>query len=410
MKTLLASTSVAAGLLGSALAIGADAPGDVINGVDFTVGVRASYDDNLYRLPEGLDPATLTGPGATRSDVVERALLGVDGHWQWSQQKLLLNVTADHNRYDNNDELDNTAGRGSLQWDWKAGSFLSGKIGGDYSRSLANFANTRFLEKDELSSTGYFATVGFRLGPSWHLKTGARRTETEHSAFQRRFDDSQTDSVIAGLEYETSSENTIGVQARRSEATFQNGLNLDGVMFVRDYTDEALTLEVNRIFSPRTQLVLSAGYLQREYKDPGLALIDRGSFEGGIGEATLDWEATNKITLSIQGWRNLRAYLDSCADYFVALGGSVAATWTPTNKIAMKLDVGYETQDYLGAGVNLPSDARLDKVGSVGLTIGYSPLRKLRLELSGHVENRDSDRDVLSYDSQIASFGIRWTY
>jgi exopolysaccharide biosynthesis operon protein EpsL len=394
----------------SSVAAAADAPGDVINGIDLTLGVHASYDDNLYRLPDSIDPATLAGPGATRTDYVQRGTVGLDGHWQWSRQKLLLDLDANANRYEHNDQLDNTAGRGSLEWDWHASSLFSGKLGGDYSRSLANFANTRFLGKDLLETTGEFASFGFRLGPSWHLKAGGRHAETEHSAAERAFDNSRTDTVTAGLEYETSSDNTIGLQARRTEATFDNGLTLNGFLFNRDYEDEALTLEVERVFSPRTQLTLSAGYLQREYRDPTLAALGKGSFDGGVGEFTLDWQATNKITLGFSGWRKLRAYLDAESDYFIALGGSIAATWTPTGKIVIGLEGGYEKQEYLGTSFNLETAAREDRVRSASASIKYTPRRRLTFELMGRKESRGSDRDLLAYDSQVASVGIRWTY
>jgi len=406
-------TSIVAGAVGAALsaaAFAADAPGDVINGVDVTLGARASYDDNLYRLPDSIDPALLAGPGATRSDFVQHGTVGLDGHWQWSRQKLLLYLNANSNRYEHNDQLDNTAGRGSLEWDWYASQFFSGKIGGDYNRSLANFASTRFLEKDVLETTGAFATFSFRLGPSWHLKTGGRHSETEHGAASRAFDNSRTNSVTAELEYETSSDNTIGIQVRRSKADFDSGLTLNGLLFDRDYTDEALTLEIHQVFSPRTQLEVSGGYLKREYRDPMLAAIGKGSFKGGVGEFTLDWQATNKITLGFNGWRKLRAYLDAESDYFIALGGSVAATWTPTDKIEVGLETGYEKQEYLGASVNLATDAREDRVSSESLSIKYKPRRRLSFELTGRAENRNSDREVLGYDSRIASFGIRWTY
>ena len=402
-----------AGAVGAALSatsFAADAPGDVINGVDVTLGAHASYDDNLYRLPDSIDPALLAGPGATRTDLVERATLGLDGHWQWSRQKLLLDLNANANRYEHNDQLDNTAGRGSLEWDWRAGSFLGGKIGGDYTRSLANFANTRFLEKDVLETTGAFASFSFRLGPSWHLKVGGRHSETEHGAASRAFDNSRTNSVTAGLEYETSSDNTIGVEARRSKADFDSGLTLNGFVFDRDYEDQALTLEIHRVFSPRTQLAVSGGYLKRDYRDPTLAAIGKGSFKGGVGEFTLDWQASNKITLGFNGWRKLRAYLDAESDYFIALGGSVAATWTPTDKIELGLETGYENQEFLGTSVNLGTDAREDRVGSASLSIKYKPRRRLSFELTGRGEKRSSDRDALGYDSKIASFGVRWTY
>jgi len=72
--------------------------------------------------------------------------------------------------------------------------------------------------------------------------------------------------------------------------------------------------------------------------------------------------------------------------------------------------LGYETQRYLGTAVSPQNGARVDRVRSGRLEIGYSPLRKLRFDLSGGLEKRQSNRELLEYESQVASVGVRWTY
>jgi hypothetical protein len=152
------------------------------------------------------------------------------------------------------------------------------------------------------------------------------------------------------------------------------------------------------------------GYLSRNYNDAALADVSKGSFEGPIGDLLLQWQALHKIALNLNGWRRLRAYLDAESDYFVSEGISVAPTWEPSDKVSVALELGYETQDYLGASVNLTSSARSDVVRTGKLQIGYSPLRKLRFDLTVSVEERESDRVLLGYESKLASVGVRWKY
>ena len=385
-------------------AYGADADLDNPLGIELTLGARELFDDNLYRLPESIDPQS------SREDYIRRVSAGLDGNWQWSRQKVLLNLLATNSAYERNDRLDNTSGRGRAEWEWRAGNAWSGALGGDFNRTLASFSNTRFLGKDLLDSTGTFASLGFRLGPSWSLKAAGRRASTEHGASERRFDNFHTDSLTAGLRFKTSSESEIGLDVRRTEGRFDRALNLAGQLFDRDYEDESVSLEVNQIYSPRTRLQLSVGYLSREYGDVALADVGKGSFSGAIGDLLLEWQASNKIALSLNGWRRLRAYLDAESDYFVSEGVSVAPTWEPGEKLSVALELGYESQRYLGASVNLLSSARADRVRTGKLQIGYSPLRKLRFDLTGSIEERESDRVLLEYDSQVASVGVRWTY
>jgi len=373
-------------------------------GIELTLGARELYDDNLYRLPESNNPRSLG------EDYIRRVSAGLDGDWQWSRQKVLLNLLAINNAYERNDQLDNTSGRARAEWKWRAGSAWSGALGGDFNRTLASFSNTQFRGKDLLDVTGTFASLAFRLGPRWSVKAAGRSADTEHGAAERRYDDFHTNSLTAGLRFKTASESEIGLDVRRTEGRFDRAVNLAGQLFDRSYEDEIASLELNQIYSPRTHLELSVGYLRRKYDDVALADVGKGSVAGTIGELLLEWQASNKILLNLGGWRHLRAYLDAESEYFISEGFSIAPSWKPSEKISVALELGYETQHYLGKSVSAQNDARVDRVHSGTLSIGYSPLRKLRFDLSGSMEKRASNRSLLEYDSQVASVGVRWTY
>ena len=379
-------------------------------GFEMTLGARQVYDDNLYRLPEIIDPQQSLVSGASRDDYVRRVSLGIEQSWHWSRQKVLIDLLAVDSSYQRNDQLDNRSGRGRAEWDWQAASAWSGTFGADYGRSLANFANTRYLGRDMIETTGTFANLGFRLGPSWSLRAAARRATTEHSAELRRFDNSVTESVTGGLRYKTRSETQIGLSLRSTRARFESPLNLSGQLFDRDYEDESINLELERVVSPRTRIEGSIGVLRRGYDDNSLTESGKGSFEGPVGDVMLQWQASNKIAIDTNGWRRLRAYLDAESDYFVSEGVSIAPKWKPTHKLEVALELGIETQDYLGAGINLPRERRSDEVSSGELTLSYRPLRKLRFDLTGRVEQRGSNRPLVEYDSLVASFGVRWSY
>jgi exopolysaccharide biosynthesis operon protein EpsL len=381
-----------------------EAEPEEILGLDLTLGARQLYDDNLYRRPES------AGSQAERDDTIRRLSAGLAGNWQWSRQKVLVDLLAMNNAYQRNDQLDNTSGRARAEWKWRAGGAWSGAVGGDFNRTLASFSATQFRGKDLLDVTGTFASLAFRPGPRWTLKAAGRSASTEHGAEERRYDNFRTDSLTAGLFFKTAAETEIGVSARHTEGRFDRSVRVAGDLFDRSYVDEVASLEFNQIYSPRTHLELSVGYLQRKYDDPALADVNRSNVDGTIGELLLGWQAANKIELTLNGWRRLRAYLDAESEYFVSKGVSIGPTWKPTEKISVALELSYETQAYLGTSVSPQNGARMDRVHSGRLEIGYSPLRKLRFDLTGNLEKRVSNRPLLEYDSQVASAGVRWTY
>ena len=392
-------------LLGAAApACCGEAEPEETHGIDVTLGARELYDDNLYRRPDS------TGSQSGREEYIRRLSAGLDGKWQWSRQQLLLDLLAMNNAYERNDQLDNTSGRARTEWKWRAGGAWSGALGGDFSRALASFSATQFRGKDLLDVTGTFASLAFRPGPRWTLKAAGRRASTEHGAEARRYDNFRTDSLTTGLYFQTAAETEIGISARRTEGHFDISVDVAGQLFDRSYEDEVTSLELNQNFSPRTHLELSVGHLRRKYDDEALAEFNRSSVDGTIGELLLQWQAAKKIELTLSGWRRLRAYLDAESEYFISKGFSIAPSWKPTEKISVALELAYETQAYLGTSVSPQYGAREDRVHSGRLEIGYSPLRKLRFDLTGNNENRESNRSALAFDSQVASVGVRWTY
>jgi hypothetical protein len=379
-------------------------------GFTLTVGARETYDENLYRLADNLDPAAALGSGASRSDYISRVSLGLEQRWQWSRQEVLIDVKGNHDLYRYNDRLDNDSGAARAKWLWQAGERWAGELGGDYTRTLANFANTQYLGLDMVDTGGVSWTLAFRLGAQWSLRAAGRRAETAHSAPERRFDDSGTDSASVGLQFKTEAGNEFALSYRGTRATFESLGSLGGQTFDRDFDENSGSFRVHYVWSEKTTFDGSVGYLEREYSHAALAGDPRGSFGGSVWDAALQWEPSIKVRVELNGWRKLRAYLDAESDYFVANGTSGSLSWHPTDRIAIELGAEYETQDYLGSVSALTPERRRDVVLSETLTLSYRALRKLHFDLTGRLEDRDSNRPTLRYDAQVASIGVRWVY
>ena len=375
-------------------------------GFTLTVAARESYDENLYRLAENQDPAV-----GSRSDYVSRISLGLEQRWQWSRQEVVIDLKGNHDTYRFNDQLDNESGAASAKWLWEAGGRLSGELGGDYTRTLANFANTQFLGLDMVDTQGASMKLALKLGAQWSLRATGRHAETVHSAPERRFDDSGTDSASVGLQFTTDSENEFALSYRATRGSFDNPGSLNGQVFDRDFDEKAGTFRMQYVWSEKTTFDGSVGYLEREYSNAALAGDPRGSFSGGVWDAALQWSPSIKVQVELNGWRKLRAYLDAESDYFVANGASGSLSWHPTDRFAVAVEAEYEKQDYLGSISNIVlPEQRRDVVLSETLTFSYRALRKLHFDLTGRIEDRDSNRPSLQYDAQVASFGARWVY
>ncbi len=399
---------IALGALALVYLPGAHAEEDRDPGFTLTVGVRESYDDNLYRLPA--QESSVLEPGISRDDYLSRVTLGLEQEWQWSRQAVIIEARGNHDAYRNNDHLDNTSGEASAAWQWAAGGRLAGEFGGDYRRSLANFANTQYLGRDVVETTGASWKLAFSLGPQWSLRAAGRHADTGHSAVERRFDDSGTDSASLGLQFTTSSKNEFAWSYRATRADFEQPGSLNGQVFDRDFEERSGNFRIHYVLSEKTTIDGNVGYLEREYSEAITAADTRGSFNGIVWDAAFLWDPSIKVRVELSGWRKLRAYLDAESDYFIAEGVSLTSSWRPTDRIAVSLEMGLEDQDYLGTGLILSPDPRNDRVRMQELTFSYRMLRKLHFDIKGRVEDRDSDRATVQYDSQVVSAGVRWVY
>jgi hypothetical protein len=399
LRRTLAVLILAMAQMAGAAPVFAAAQGDT-HGLQFSLRDGQVFDDNLYRVPEGAE-----------HDSINRLSAGVEGAWQISRHGLSVAARLDRNDFRRNDQLDHTAGNGEARWSWVTGRVLSGEIGVDYSSALASFANTSFRSRDVLENGAALASASWNLGSRWVLSAAARQARAEHSAEERRFDNSCARSGSVGLRFRSSAQNTVGVEYRYSEGTFDHPALVEGQLFDRNYHESRASVRLLYELGPKTELKASGGYLRRDYPGAQRSGIDRGAFSGAVWDASIQWDPTSKLGLALAGYRKLSAYLDAESDYFIATGFSIAPLWNVTDKLRVSLTASREQQQYLGPSVNLTLlDTRKDRVNSGELGITYAATRVLHFDLVGRLEKRESGRALVRYDDRIASATVRLVF
>lgn len=373
--------------------------------LDFYVGAGALYDDNLFRQPTGADLSAVAA-NLHRDDLIERLTAGVDGTWTLARQTFQLKAHGDENRFEHNDQLNNVSGKAMGSWDWRLGNRLSGRLGADYSRSLADFANNLVLVKDLLTQKSSFASGSYLLGNRWTINADVRWSSTSHGAEIRQVDDDNIRTQKIGVGFSLSPNATIGWNYRHSNANFAGAQQDSTALYDRNYDESASLLWLKYILGGKTDFNLEGGYLRRNY--PNAAI---GNYSGGTGRAKLAWHPGPKTELDISGWRDLTAYIDAESNYFVSTGASIAPTWVPTERITTSLTASWERQKYIGSEPAVLGDPfRRDTVKSVQASAVYLPRDPLELDLTLRHEQRGSNRSSLTYTDNLAILGVRFTF
>jgi hypothetical protein len=377
---------------------------DSPSNLDFYVADQFTYDDNLYRLPARLDIPAIAGPHATRQDSFNSISLGGDGRWFSDSQAVDLSFRADDNRFIHNDSLNNISGKGNFEWDWRLQSLWSGQVGVSYFRGLANFADTGFDARDVVQREDYFGTLRYQVGPHWAIYGGVIGADTSQTAVAERLFDFHSHAGNAGIEFATSSQNTIALEYRYTDATFPQDFVLNGSPFNSDYKEETARVLVKYVFTAATELDVSAGYLRRDYPEARFA-----AFSGEIWRAALQWQPTENLKWVLTGWRQLAAYVDAESDYFVSNGASIAPVWTAAQSLTLSLVVSRENHDYISSS---PSDLtfaqRHDKMTSAQGRLIYAPLDSLTFNLTCRYDKRDSNEPRVPFNDTLATASVTY--
>jgi hypothetical protein len=377
---------------------------DSPNSFEVLTADQFNYDDNIYRLPSSVNVTSLAGPSATRADGFNSLTLGGNGRWFSDIQAASLNFRADDNRYIHNDSLDNVSGKGNLEWDWRLGSYWGGQVGVNYYRALADPANTGFYARDVVQREDYFGSVRLQLGPQWALYGGFIGANTTQTAVQEQPFDFRSNAGNAGIEFATSSSNTVGLDYRYTSAVFPQEFVLDGTPFNSDYNEQTARILVKYVFSAATELDVSGGYLKRDYPESRFA-----SFSGDIWRASLQWEPTDQLQWILTSWRQLAAYIDAESDYFVSKGVSLTPTWIATQTLKLSLTVSRENHDYISSSPStIALDSRSDKLTSAKTGLIYAPKDTLLFNLTCRYDKRNSNQAQFQYNETLATASVTY--
>jgi hypothetical protein len=377
---------------------------DSPNSFEFLIADQFNYDDNIYRLPSSVDVTSLAGPSATRADGFNSVTLGGNGRWFSDIQAVSLNFRADDNRFIHNDSLDNVSGKGNLEWDWRLGNYWGGQVGVNYLRALADPANTGFYARDVVQREDYFGSVRLQLGPQWALYGGFIGANTTQTAVQEQPFDFRSNAGNAGIEFATSSSNTVSLDYRYTSAVFPQQFNLNGAAFSSDYKEQTARVLIKYVFSAATELDVSGGYLKRDYPESSFA-----NFSGDIWRASLQWQPTDQLQWILMGWRQLTAYIDAESDYFVSKGVSLTPTWIATQTLKLSLTVSRENHDYIGASPStITLDSRSDKLTSAKVGLIYAPKDTLLFNVTGRYDKRDSNQALFQYNEALATASVTY--
>jgi len=366
-----------------------------------------TWDDNVFRISSGLDPAAALG-SSSKGDTYSTTSLGFNLDFPVSRQRFQGGVTWNKTRYDRFTVLNGDGHQGQGIWVWQVGNDISGQLGYTETFGLASLAN---IQSGVQSSTPNFLTTqraffnaAYLLTPRWRLRGEAGRLKQSNEVPERKVNDTSTDSVDLTVSYVTPVSNQIGLGVRVEDSRLPNRQFVAGDLFDNSYRQQNVAAVTDWTLTGSSHLSARVGSVRRTYTQ-----LPQRDFEGGTFNAAYDWKPTGKLTLIAAAQKGISTSEQINIGFVLVKGVALRPALRLTDKVNIAGAFEYSNREYrsdpaLALGV-VPN--RTDRVRSAAVTASYRPIRTVTLQMALLHETRSSTAAFGDYAANVVSVTAR---
>jgi len=390
----------------------------------------ASYgltaDDNILRIRDNTDPISLL-----RSPVLHNAFItgnlfdfshrftgGLIFEKEISRQRLSANFNWTHNRYEKFDFMNNNLKSANGNWNWFLGNRLEGNMGASYIQSLMPLTfqpGLRAIRTEQIQ----FINGAWHFHPSWRLNGEYTHYDlnVNSSVEVMRFLARTEDRFEGGIDYVTASKNTIGILFRNVLGNFTNPPRQSSNF---DYDQKEVLTKINWIVSAKSRFLWTGGWVERKndgnIQSDGRTQFDERAqldFSGFNARLAYTWQPTDKLGLTINGWRQTGSPQNLTASFSLNTGVSVIPSWNITEKIRFEGDLSYETRNFKRLNPSNPESELLGQHNTfrnAAVKLIYNPYLGLQLSATAYHADLDSDSNRGGFNANGVNVNLQYIY
>lgn len=364
-------------------------------------------DDNMLRIRDGMNPVPLLGTN-NLFDMSHRfnggVLLGKD----IGRQQFNANLNWSHTRFEKFDQMNNNLKSFNGSWRWFLGNRLEGNMGASYVQSLAPFVFQPGVKNVRTEHTE-FINASWSIHPRWRLNGSYTHYDLSSNSPTLRFLNRIEDRFEGGIDFVTSGRNTIGVLFRDTIGDFPvRVLSADGSSTDNSYNQKEALAKINWAISAKSNLYGTGGWVERTN-----ASFTARNFSGFNARMVYSWQPTNKIGLSVSGWRETAAMLMLTASFSLNTGVSVVPYWEITRKIRLEGDFSYQNLKFdrfsIFTDTFLPIGTH-NTLRNATVKLIYTPYPGLQLMTSAYHNDLQTNNPLGGFNANGVNINLQYTY
>ncbi|MCC6472324.1 MAG: outer membrane beta-barrel protein, partial [Burkholderiales bacterium] len=352
-------------------------------------------DDNIYRLPSGIDSSVFGIDAARKADTVSRASVELRLDKALGRQRALVNASVEHNSYRNNPNLDHPSGNLRASWRWVVGNLWDGDASFRRQRFLSGFADIRTTQKNLVDQETAGLSARHRFHPRWNASGSLEDSRRRNSQANLQHLDLHTFATTVGVNYVTPADNTAGLRLRLTHGEYPNRTAAGPALRTLDYDERELSGVVDVRLSGRSSLDARLGFTERRNRQ-----ATGRDYSGVTARGRYHWRPTGKIEINTSMYREIRTWENITTSYILATGIEFGPTWALSDKVRLLAGLNYETRRFLGdpGAAPVPADQRVDHVALARIGSVYTPHRNVALEISYEQGRRSSNVTFQDFD------------
>lgn len=366
-----------------------------------SVQVGYSDDDNLFRLPDDVDPPD----GQQRDDALMQLIGNVRIDKTLGLQRLRAEVLAARNEYRENDYLNFTTVNGSGSWQWAFGNHWWGVIAASQSEASRSFADSRTFEQSINTFHRYSADANYAFHPAWSIGAAAVMITSRYSDDASTASEYDEEIIEAKLTYRTPTLSQLALVVSHLDGTYPN--QTDVTTRDTDYEQQDIQLRGDWRLSALSRIFGYIGVADREYPN-----LSARNYSGVVGRLAYDWKVTETVGLNLMVRRELGAEGDLVDNFVLTEAVVVTPTWSLTPALTLGARFERRERSFGGdPGFGVIADVSKDDVTDIiggGLT--YVPRKFLSLQLTYQYEQRESDISLREYDVDIWRTSVQYLW
>jgi exopolysaccharide biosynthesis operon protein EpsL len=374
------------------------ASADQFDTLTYTASAGVTYDDNLYKLPPGVNPPI---GHFIKSDVIKTETIGINLDKKYANQEVIFKGRITNNKYNEFSNLDYTNTVYSGSWNGNITPRLSFGASDSRTQSLNTYSNVNFYTQILTTVDSSSLNADWWFQSNWHLRFGISKSTTKSSQSVINNQSFTSQAVEWGAKFAPANGNSISLISRLIQNENTNAV--PDYTLLSDTRNKESQQELNFTWVLSGQSMLSGNVLNFNRRHPIFYQRDYSGVKEGLNYS---WGISGKSSLNVSWNRAISSWIDVGSSYSITDTASIASGWQLSTKIGIQASISHSKSNFFGA-ITAFTTSRFDQTKSETLGLVWSPQQSLKLTASIQNLHRYSNYSSFEYSEKIASFSAQ---